>query len=453
MNIFFKICAGALSTLALTAGVVLAIPPTRNFIFDAVAPYSQVYQEKEKENDELNQAYLNNLVLLTETRTSLINAEFKAISYQNEVGVLQSNLITSQNNLALALSQKSQIQTSLDIANQNLSNMSVELSNMREQFRQLNIELDILLDTQADNTTRIDELNAEISTLSAEITNLDSIVSGLQIATDSYEAQIAEYETQIATDSQTIQNYENEIIALKSQIVELQETIKSLEAVNTALNGDDSYKQLFQNIVGGTITELKASDLEGITEIRAYAFYNCTSLKRVELPETVETIGSYAFANCMNLEEVITTNNLKTVKEHAFYNCPNLKTMDFLSIETVGTFAFSNTGLEEIRLPANVSNWGSCVFQNSSIKVMYVEEGATKIPFALLHGCGGLTEIYLPSTLQSVDTFGIGTHSSNVNVFFAGTQDQFNQITYDASDNTAFANANVVCNYPVPTNS
>lgn len=453
MNIFFKICAGALSTLALTAGVVLAIPPTRNFIFDAVAPYSQVYQEKEKENDELNQAYLNNLVLLTETRTSLINAEFKAISYQNEVGVLQSNLITSQNNLALALSQKSQIQTSLDVANQNLSNMSVELSNMREQFRQLNIELDILLDTQADNTTRIDELNAEISTLSAEITNLDSIVSGLQIATDSYEAQIAEYETQIATDSQTIQNYENEIIALKSQIVELQETIKSLEAVNTALNGDDSYKQLFQNIVGGTITELKASDLEGITEIRAYAFYNCTSLKRVELPETVETIGSYAFANCMNLEEVITTNNLKTVKEHAFYNCPNLKTMDFSSIETVGTFAFSNTGLEEIRLPANVSNWGSCVFQNSSIKVMYVEEGATKIPFALLHGCGGLTEIYLPSTLQSIDTFGIGTHSSNVNVFFAGTQDQFNQITYDASDNTAFANANVVCNYPVPTNS
>ena len=453
MNIFFKVCAGALSTLALTAGVVLAIPPTRNFIFDAVAPHSQVYQEKEKENDELNQAYLNNLVLLTETRTSLINAEFKAISYQNEVGVLQSNLITSQNNLALALSQKSQIQTSLDMANQNLSNMTVELANMREQFRQLNIELDIMLDTQSDNTARIEELNNEINTLSAEINNLDSIVSGLQIATDTYEAQIAEYEAQIATGNQQIQDYENEIIALRSQIVELQETIKSLEAVNEALNGDNSYKQLFQDIVGGTITELKASDLEGVTEIRAYAFYNCQSLQRVELPESVETIGSYAFANCMNLEEVITTNNLKTVKEHAFYNCPNLKTVNFSNIETMGSFAFSNTGLEEIRLPENVSNWGNCVFQNSSISVMYVEEGATEIPFGLLHGCGGLTEIYLPSTLQTIDTFGISNYSSGVNVFFAGTQEQFNQITYDASDNTAFANANVVCNYPVPTNS
>ena len=453
MNIFFKVCAGALSTLALTAGVVLAIPPTRNFIFDAVAPHSQVYQEKEKENEELNQAYLNNLVLLTETRTSLINAEFKAISYQNEVGVLQSNLITSQNNLALALSQKSQIQTSLDMANQNLSTMTYELAEMREQFRQLNIELDIMLDTQSDNTARIEELNNEISTLSAEITNLDSIVSGLQIATETYEAQIAEYEAQIATDSETIQNYENEIIALRSQIAELQETIKSLEAVNEALNGDSSYKQLFQDIVGGTITELKASDLDGITEIRAYAFYNCKSLQRVELPESVETIGSYAFANCSNLVEVVTTNNLKTVNTHAFYNCSSLKSVNFSNIETMGSFAFNNTGLEEIRLPANVSNWRSCVFQNSSIKVMYIEEGATNIPFGLLHGCGGLTEIYLPSTLQTIDTFGISNYSSGVNVFFAGTQDQFNQITYVASDNTAFANANVVCNYPVPTNS
>ena len=41
--------------------------------------------------------------------------------------------------------------------------------------------------------------------------------------------------------------------------------------------------------------------------------------------------------------------------------------------------------------------------------------------------------------------------NSNVNVFFAGTQEQFNQISYDRSDNTALATANVVCNYPVPT--
>jgi len=453
MSKFLTICAGVISSLALATGVMLIIPPTRNFIFNAIAPHSQVYQDKSKENDELNKAYMNNLVLLTETRTSLINAEFKAISYQNEVGVLQSNLITSQNNLSLLINQKNQLQTSLDISNQNLSSMVIELTEMREEFRQLNIELDVLLDSQIDNTIRINELNAQINTLSTEITNLDAVVNGLEVATTTYKAQIADYETQISSDNQKIKDYETEIVSLKSQIVELQETIKSLEAVNNALNGDDSYKKLFQSIVGGTITELTAQDLNGITEIRSYAFYNCQSLTKIELPETVQTIGEYAFANCRNLQEVITTSNLKTIKERAFLNCSSLQIFDCSNVENVGDFAFQNTNLQEIRINLSIGNYGNCVFQDTSIKEVYIEEGSTTIPFGLLHGCGQLENIYLPSTITSVDKFGISNYSSNVNIFFAGTQEQFNKITYTESNNTAFATANVVCNYPVPSNS
>lgn len=447
MKLFLKISAGILSGIVLVACLMFAIPVTRNFILNTFAPYSQAYQNQKDTIDDLNEANLKNSLLLAETRTSLMNAEFKAISYQNEVSVLQNNLLTSQNNLALVLSQKSEMQKNLEETNKTLLTMSTQLSDLRNQYRTLNTELDTLMDSQDDNSTRINELNTQITSVTQDISSLENIVSGLTVASETYETRIAEYEATITENNSKIQQYENEIISLKSQIAELKETIKSLESVNATLNGDDSYKKLFQDIVGGTVTELKASDLEGLTEIRSYAFYNCKTLRKVELPESIETIGAYAFYGCSNLESFTFTQSLKRIGQNAFENCTSLNEIDLSNIEYVGGFAFSSSSVEIAHLPSTLSSWGGCVFQNSSIREIYVAEGVTKIPFGLLHGCGRIENVYLPSTLESIDTFGISNYSNNVNVFFAGTQEQFNKITYVASDNTSFANANVVCNY------
>lgn len=447
MKLFFKISAGILSGLFIVTGILFAIPATRNIILNSFASYSQVYQEQKATIDDLTESNVNNLMLLTETRTSLMNAEFKSISYQNEISVLQNNLLTSQNNLALALSQKSEIQKSLEDSNKNMLSLSSQLTQLRDDYRDFNTELTILMDAQDQDVERIDELTAQMEATTEEIAKLESIVTSLGVANETYEAKIAEYETIIADGSATIESYKNEIISLNSQIEELKETIKSLESVNNALNGDDSYKKMFQKIVGGTVTELKASDLEGITEIRSYAFYNCKGLKSVELPASVEKIGEYAFHGCSNLESFNFPSTLKTIDSFAFENCMNLRSVDLRNVQYVGMFAFTNSGVQEAYLPDIVSSWGNCIFQNSLIKDIYIEEGATVVPFGLLHGCGQIENIYLPSTIEQIATFGVSNYSNNINVFFAGSQEQFNRITYVASENTAFANANVVCNY------
>lgn len=40
---------------------------------------------------------------------------------------------------------------------------------------------------------------------------------------------------------------------------------------------------------------------EGVTSIGDYAFFGCSGLTSVEIPDTVETMGMQAFANCTSL--------------------------------------------------------------------------------------------------------------------------------------------------------
>ena len=447
MNLFWKITTIVFAALFIVTGLFFIIPGTRNFILNSVAPYSEVYQKQEQENKELQDAYISNLVLLAETRTSLLNAEFKAISYQNEVGVLQSNLQNTQNNLALALSQKSAVENTLADTNTNLANMTQSLNALRAEFNALNNELDALIEQESSDTARIELLTQEIVDVTSEMNSLQNIVDGLTVAANTYEAQITDYETQITTCNRTISDYESEILSLRSQIVELQDTIRELESLNSALNGDDSYKELVQQVISGTLTELRATDLEGITEIRDYAFYNCYSLRLVELPETVNRIGAYAFANCSNLETIIIPDGVQEIGERAFTGCRNLYSVTLPESVYVGNFAFYNTGIIDVYLPANCSNWGSCVFQESAVENIYFANGTTRIPFGLFHGCHNIQNVFIPATLQEIMTFGISNYSSNVTVFYAGTQQQFNQINYVASDNTAFASAHVIYNY------
>lgn len=445
MNIAWKISTCVLLAFMITFGIVLAIPNSRNFLLNSIAPYSEVYQQQEKENEELQESYINNLILLAETRTSLLNAEFKAISYQNEVGVLQSNLLNTQNNLNLALSQKSSIENTLNDTNRNLADMTQELSNMRVDFDNLNNELNMLIEQESQDADRINELNMRIEQLSFEMSNLQCIVDSLNIAVISYEDRIFEYERQIMMCNETITNYENEIISLNSQIVELQDTIRDLENLNSALNGDDSYKELVGQVISGTLTDLRATDLDGITEIRAYAFYNCHSLQSVELPETVRVIGAYAFANCNNLSNVILPDSLETIGDRAFMGCTSLQTINIPENVYIDSFAFFQSGITEIYVPATAS-LGVCVFQETPVTNIYFADGTTTIPMGTFNGCPNIQNIYLPATLRQIEDIGFSMHSTNVNVFFSGTQAQFEQITV-GENNSTFTTANVVYNY------
>lgn len=70
-------------------------------------------------------------------------------------------------------------------------------------------------------------------------------------------------------------------------------------------------------------------------------FSRCTSLKKIELPSGLKTIGIDAFSES-GLEEIHIPEGVTSIDEYAFYNCKNLKTI-FLpkSLKKIGLSAFS----------------------------------------------------------------------------------------------------------------
>ena len=70
------------------------------------------------------------------------------------------------------------------------------------------------------------------------------------------------------------------------------------------------------------ITNLEISD--DVTEIRNYAFYGCTCLTSVTIPNNVIS-GNYVFKDCIGLTDINLGSNVHTIPSGTFYGCTKLK--------------------------------------------------------------------------------------------------------------------------------
>lgn len=61
-----------------------------------------------------------------------------------------------------------------------------------------------------------------------------------------------------------------------------------------------------------------------VTRLREWAFYGCTSLTSVVIPESVTIIGWNAFAGCTALTSLVIPNSVTSIEEWAFYSCTSL---------------------------------------------------------------------------------------------------------------------------------
>lgn len=249
---------------------------------------------------------------------------------------------------------------------------------------------------------------------------------------------------------------------------------------------------------------------ESVTSIGEDAFSNCHKLKNVVLPDSITDIGEGAFINCYSLESIVIPYGVSEIKYRTFYSCGNLTEATIpTSVTSIGNEAFCNCdGLTSITIPHSVTNIGDDAFdgcnsltsisvdknnkyysndeygalfnKNKTILMQYpignsrtsynIPDSVTSICESAFGGCVSLTSLTIPAGVTAIVNYAfsyctslssitipdsvtsIGRWAFNYcyslsDVYYTGTQTQWNNISIDEDGNSSLLNATIHYNY------
>lgn len=169
---------------------------------------------------------------------------------------------------------------------------------------------------------------------------------------------------------------------------------------------------------------------EGTPQISDAAFYGCSGLRMIRIPEGVTNIGDHAFSECSALTSVAIPRGVMSIGDsafslsgltsvnipdgvtrigsEAFMACHGLKSVLMpSSITCIGNSAFSFCdGLATIKIPESVTNIGeSAFYQCSALTSLTIPGSVDGVGFSAFGECRGLTTVGILEGVKSVGDF------------------------------------------------
>ena len=142
-----------------------------------------------------------------------------------------------------------------------------------------------------------------------------------------------------------------------------------------------------------------------VTSIGRNAFYQNKTLKTIDLPRTVSSIGDNAFNNCVQLNAIYIPESVASIGIAAFKQYYSLSEVDLPSkITAIEKETFEACwSLSNVKIPKSVKSIGELAFfADESIKAMDLPQGLQTIGRAAFGSCNKITDIVIPGTVISM---------------------------------------------------
>ena len=147
-----------------------------------------------------------------------------------------------------------------------------------------------------------------------------------------------------------------------------------------------------------------------VTSIAPRAFFGCTNLTSVVVPDTVTTIENSAFNRCTNLTSVTIGNSVTKIGNSAFHGCSSLTSVIIgSSVANIGYGAFSNCcNLTAVAIPNSVTTIESDAFLNcSSLTAITLGNSLINIGYEAFKNCETITTLSIPSSVINIGRFAL----------------------------------------------
>lgn len=146
-------------------------------------------------------------------------------------------------------------------------------------------------------------------------------------------------------------------------------------------------------------------------------------LQKVDLPDSLESIGVNAFAKCASLTEIVIGPAVNSIHASAFEGCKKLKKMvvssdnayytvidDVLFDKSVQTLVIYPEGkkIDQYELPATVETFGAAFASVKGIKSLHLSANITKLSRNAFPNTCEIKALYIKNDIQNIDPCAFG---------------------------------------------